>query len=63
MVQDYAFWREHMIAWLSKCVRGLHFPMLGFETGLEREVGKTASTLYEDLEPSSTSSYIRYPNW
>ena len=23
--------------WLSKCVRALHFPLLGFETGLERE--------------------------
>ena len=23
--------------WLSECVRALHFPLLGFETGLERE--------------------------
>ena len=40
----YAVWREHIIAWLSKCVRGLHFPMLGLETGLETEMGKTAGT-------------------
>ena len=36
----YAVWRVHIIAWLSKCVRGLHFPMLGLET----EMGKTAGT-------------------
>ena len=31
------FWREHMIK--QMCGSVLHFPMLGFETGLERENG------------------------
>ena len=39
--------------WLSKCVRALHFPLLGFETGLERENAWNYwdiwHILYEDL--------------
>ena len=34
---NYSFWREHMIE--RMCGNSLHFPMLGFETGLERENG------------------------
>ena len=55
--------------WLSKCVRALHFPLLGFETGLERE---NAWNCWDIRRP--TPSYIRsedllqvtfdrYPNW
>ena len=36
--------------WLSKCVRALHFPLLGFETGLERETAwNNWDIFYEDL--------------
>ena len=40
--------------WLSKCVRALHFPLLGFETGLERE---NAWNCWDIRRP--TPSYIR----
>ena len=36
--------------WLSKCVRALHFPLLGFEAGLEREnAWNYWDIFYEDL--------------
>ena len=36
--------------WLSKCVRALHFPLLGFETGLERETAWNYwDIFYKDL--------------
>ena len=36
--------------WLSKCVRALHFPLLGFEAGLERETAwNNWDIFYEDL--------------
>ena len=36
--------------WLSKCVRALHFPLLGFEAGLEREnAWNYCDIFYEDL--------------
>ena len=36
--------------WLSECVRALHFPLLGFETGLERETAWNYwDIFYKDL--------------
>ena len=50
--------------WLSKCVRALHFPLLGFEAGLERENAWNYwdiwHILYEDL---LQVTFDRYPNW
>ena len=47
--------------WLRKCVRALHFPLLGFEAGLEREnAWNYWEVFYEDL---LQVTFDRYPNW